>query len=105
MTWNYRLVRRRWPEDYPDVKGSRAHPTVMYEVHEAYYDDQRRVWGMTAEPVDLSFESEEADEEPVDPQTQFARNLAMIAKDIAQAPILNYHEVPEPGAISPGDSQ
>ncbi len=44
MTWNYRLVKR-------PVDGG---PHFTYAIHEAYYNDDGEIWGLTTEPIQLS---------------------------------------------------
>ena len=50
MTWNYRLVKRA--VDTPESLGGGQHYT--YGIHEAYYNDDGEVWGLTTDPVHLS---------------------------------------------------
>ncbi len=50
MTWNYRLVKRA--VDTPESLGGGQHYT--YGIHEAYYNADGEVWGLTQDPVQLS---------------------------------------------------
>lgn len=43
MTWNYRLVRRKF--DSGDV---------VYGVHEAYYNERDRLTSITQDPIDVT---------------------------------------------------
>lgn len=47
MTWNHRVVRKKYPKA---AKGER----VFYGIHEVYYDDKGRVNGVTDEPIRLT---------------------------------------------------
>lgn len=56
MTWNHRVVLRRWPLH----KSERSDPTderervEVHGIHEVYYDEKNRPNGCTMEPVSVS---------------------------------------------------
>ena len=52
MTWNYRLVKR--PVGTPTSLGGGQH--YIYGIHEAYYNEDGEVWGITQTPIELSAE-------------------------------------------------
>jgi hypothetical protein len=87
MTWNYRVVRRLVPSD---VTGG-VQP--LFAVHEAYYDAEGRCWGITERAVSPSG----------DTLKEFRGDFAMYNTDVRRRPVLNYEDVPEPGAINPAD--
>lgn len=78
--WNYRLVRR-----------TRQDGTRTYAIHEAYYDDAGRVWGITEEPVEVFGESWQ----------EARRDLGAMAHAF-RGPVLPWESVPEEGAEAPG---
>lgn len=43
MTWNYRVVRRKYPDG-----------EVLYQMHEVYYDNDGNPDGVSACPVDVT---------------------------------------------------
>lgn len=79
--WNYRLVRQR-------KKGE-----TFYAVHEAYYDDKQRVWGVTENPSPARGDSRD----------EVLEALGRMIVDILRAPVLDYNKVPEKGAKGPGE--
>lgn len=52
MTWNYRLVKRHTKN--PQNLGGNEY--VTYAIHEAFYDEDGKVWSITENPTDLSAE-------------------------------------------------
>lgn len=87
MGWNYRLVRRTYPNAaIPEER-------ELYAVHEAYYGHARRVWGITKDAIPARGTSPE----------EVVKTLEMMLKDIQKAPVLDYDSVPEPGAENPAD--
>jgi len=84
--WNHRVVR--W--NHKDAKP----PCVTYGIHEAFYDDKGRVWGVTERPVEVDGDSLE--------------DLKVGLKWMSSAlkkPILDYDKIPEKGAEGPGPSK
>jgi len=81
--WNYRLIRRR-------MKGE-----TFYAVHEAYYDDNKKVWAITQDPSPARGDSRD----------EVLEALGRMIVDILRAPILDYNKVPEKGAKSPGEEE
>lgn len=78
--WNYRLVRQR-------SKGE-----TYYAVHEAYYDKNQKVWGVTQNPSPARGATRE----------EVLQSLGRMIVDILRAPVLDYNKVPEKGAKGPG---
>jgi hypothetical protein len=77
--WNHRVVKRTF-------EGGE----VIYAIHEAYYDDNKKVWAITEEGVDAHGETME----------ELKQSLEWMQKAL-EAPILDYDKIPEEGAISP----
>lgn len=80
--WNHRVVRRTF-EGYDEVR---------YGIHEAYYDDNGLIWAITKDAV-------EVDAEDMDGLKQ---KLEWMQKAL-ENPILEYDNIPEPGAKGPGE--
>jgi hypothetical protein len=87
MTWNYRVVRRVVPSNL--TGGTEP----LFGVHEAYYDDAGRCYAITAEPVTVIGDSESGIRE----------TLLMMKVGALRRPVLDYDNVPEPGAINPAE--
>lgn len=81
MSWNYRLVRR--------VEDGREY----FAVHEAFYDDAGRVWSITEVPVAASGDS----------RAEALTSLTDMLRDCESAPVIEWDDVPEPGAVNPRD--
>ena len=79
--WNYRLVRRR-------QRGE-----TFYAIHEAYYDDNKKVWAITTDPSPARGSTRD----------EVLEALAKMMNDIFRAPVLEYNKIPERGAKNPGD--
>lgn len=80
--WNYRIVRRKWDKG-PDTFG----------IHEAYYDDKKKVHSITEDSVSPFGETRD----------EVLSCLRMMINDADRAPVLNYEDIPEDGAHDPGD--
>lgn len=46
MTWNHRVCKKTHKCD--------THETVLYGIHEVYYNEKGEVWAVTEEPVTIS---------------------------------------------------
>lgn len=84
--WNHRVVRWNHKDDKP--------PCVTYGIHEAFYDDKGKVWGITERPVEVDADSPKELRETVKWMTSALKH-----------PILDYDKIPEKGAESPGPSK
>lgn len=73
MTWNHRLVRRTYPD---------AAQGVWFGIHEAYYDDDGKIYAITEEPVAPCGEAVEELREEI---SRMARALS--------APVVIYEDV------------
>lgn len=85
MSWNYRIVSQ--PD--PSVEGG-----LYFAIHEVFYDDEGRAWGVTQEPVPVDGESVE---ELIETRIQMF--------EAQKRPVLTMADVPEPGAVNPADKQ
>lgn len=85
MSWNYRIVSQ--PD--PSVEGG-----LYFAIHEAYYDDEGRVWGVTKEPAAVDGESVEG---------LIETRIRML--EAQKRPVLAMADVPEPGAVNPAAKQ
>jgi len=81
MSWDWRVVRRE-----------HENGEATFGVYEAYYDAEGRVWAVTAEPVEAQGETLQELKDELWEQLK-----ALIE------PILNYDDIPEPGAVNPAD--
>lgn len=79
--WTYRLVRRV-------VEG-----VEVFAVHEAYYDAAGKVWSITEGPVEACA--------PTRDETLLC--LATMLADCLEHPVLDFDQIPEPGAEPPAD--
>lgn len=82
MYWNHRIVRRRWTN--PENLGGNT--VVVYGIHEAFYDDNNKVSGITVEPIDLSAEC-----------LNDLKSTWDMVLDAFRAPILDFDKIPEEG--------
>jgi len=80
MSWNWRVVRKT-------VEGK-----AIYAVHEAYYDGSGRIWAVTEESAAAQGGSVKELED------ELRQQLGALDK-----PILDYDDIPEPGAVNPAD--
>lgn len=78
MTWNYRVVKK--PVDTPTSLGGGQH--YIYGIHEAYYNEDGEVWGITQTPIELSAEH----------INELKINWLMLMEAFS-APILNYNDI------------
>jgi hypothetical protein len=83
--WNYRIVR--W-----NHKGNP--PCTTYGIHEAFYDEKNKIWGITEKPVAVDGDS------PKD----LKEGLKWMSSALKK-PILDYDKIPEKGARGPGPSK
>ena len=83
MSWNHRVVKRTWI-DAMDCTEDR------FGVHEAYCDDNGRVFAITEEPVAPCGETLE------ELRVEFERMQRCL-----EYPILDFDKIPEEGAESP----
>jgi hypothetical protein len=79
--WNHRVVRRTFEDD----------DEVRYGIYEAYYDDNGLIWAITEKPVNV-------DADDID---GLRKQLEWMQKAL-EHPILDYNNIPEPGANSSG---
>lgn len=85
MSWNHRVVKRM-------IKGLNEE-VPSFGIHEAFYDKNGRVWGITQEPMDPHGETIE----------ELRQDLEWMMKAL-EHPVLDYDAIPEEGAKGPGDS-
>jgi hypothetical protein len=83
--WMYRIVRRV-------VDGHE-----MFAVHEAFYDAAGKVWSITEGPVAPAGKTR--DEAIADLTAMLADCLG--AQDGTPPPVLDFDQIPEPGAVAP----
>ena len=78
-SWNYRIFKRIYPGCVP--------PNVFYELHEVYYDDDKKILGWTKKPEAGPAESVE----------ELLREVRMKARDAwtCREDILDYEMEPE----------
>ncbi len=82
MSWNYRLVKR--------AVGHPGDGFFAYGIHEAYYNDDGEVWGLTCDPVQLS--ADHINELKID---------WLMLMEAFKAPVLDYDEVSNNSASPP----
>lgn len=82
MTWNYRVVRKRWryPESMRDKLDGEVHDFLA--VHEVYYDSEGKPFNCTVEPRPVSGENVGA----------LRWQLEHMLKALDE-PVLNYDEI------------
>ena len=88
--WNHRVVRRTYPDG-----------SVLLDIHEAFYDDSGLVWGITEDPIAPGVEESCAG---LDIPGETVEDLKKVLNWMIEAcnkPILDYENIPEPGAKSP----
>jgi hypothetical protein len=73
MTWNLRLVK------HTDRRTQR----VWYGIHEVFYNDSGKAWGMTKDPIQLDGESAE----------DVLKYLAMIRHDLKHTRVLDARKI------------
>lgn len=61
MNWNYRIIKHQQP--------------AFFAVHEVFYDDNGKVAGWTADPIDITGET----------KTELLTSLKQITSDIKQS--------------------
>lgn len=52
MSWNHRVVRRIYPNTHMD-------DSIVYQIHEVYYDENGAINSITSEPINIVEESVE----------------------------------------------
>lgn len=52
MSWNHRIIRRIYPNTHMD-------DSILYEIHEVYYDKDGTIGSITKEPISIIEESVE----------------------------------------------
>ena len=50
MSWNHRVVRRFYPNTHMD-------DSILYEIHEVYYDKDGTIGSLTQEPISIMEET------------------------------------------------
>jgi hypothetical protein len=86
MSWNNRVVKRTYPV------GEELHYT--YSIHECYYDVNGKIWAFSSEPDAIVGDTIE----------DVSSGLDLMSKAL-EAPVLNYEELPEVGAVGPDGSE
>ncbi len=86
MTWNYRLVKKHTKN--PEKLGGNEYFT--YAIHEAFYDEDGKVWGITENSINLSAEH----------LNELMISWDMMIEAFGQ-PVLNYDEIGKDGAKGP----
>lgn len=77
MSWNHRIVRRIYPNVHMD-------DSILYEVHEVYYDEEGKIDSITQEPINIM-------EETVD---DLRKTVERLTKCLEQ-PIIDYDTLQE----------
>lgn len=77
MSWNHRVVRRFYPNTHMD-------DSMLYEIHEVYYDDDGMIGSITKEPISIM-------EETVD---DLKKTVERLTKCLEQ-PIIDYETLQE----------
>lgn len=77
--WSYRIIRKK----IGIVK--------YYAIHEAYYDDNGKVWTITENPSEVSGDTPE----------EVVHNLRLMLQDAKKYSVLDYNAIPEKGSTSP----
>ena len=85
--WNYRVVRKVLKSPIKSIPDE-----VRYAIHEAYYDDNKKVWAISKDPVPAYGES---------PEDLMECLTMMIRAASGDVVVLDYDKVPEEGAVSP----
>jgi len=106
MTWNHRIIRHR----HRDKDGSVT--WTNYYITEAYYDENRKVWGITEDPVGVQMEEDWLDpgldgienESIEDGVRRILGEQLEWMRQALSAPILDYDDVPEHGSTDPVDA-
>jgi len=77
MSWNHRVIRRIYPNVHMD-------DSILYEVHEVYYDEEGNIGSITQEPINIM-------EETVD---DLRKTVERLTKCLEQ-PIIDYDTLEE----------
>jgi hypothetical protein len=77
MGWNHRVVRRFYPNTHMD-------DSILYEIHEVYYDKDGTIGSITQEPISIM-------EETVD---DLRKTVERLTKCL-ESPIIDYDTLQE----------
>ena len=77
MGWNHRVVRRFYPNTHMD-------DSILYEIHEVYYDKDGTIGSITQEPISIM-------EETVD---DLRKTVERLTKCL-ESPIIDYETLEE----------
>ena len=77
MSWNHRVVRRFYPNTHMD-------DSILYEIHEVYYDKDGTIGSITQEPISIM-------EETVD---DLRKTVERLTKCL-ESPIIDYETLEE----------
>jgi hypothetical protein len=77
MSWNHRVVRRFYPNTHMD-------DSILYEIHEVYYDKDGTIGSITEEPISIM-------EETVD---DLKKTVERLTKCL-ESPIIDYDTLQE----------
>lgn len=77
MSWNHRVVRRTYPNTHMD-------DSILYEIHEVYYNSDGSINGITEEPIKIR-------EETVD---DLRKTVERLTKCL-ESPIIDYDTLQE----------
>jgi hypothetical protein len=77
MSWNHRVVRRFYPNTHMD-------DSILYEIHEVYYDKDGTIGSITQEPISIM-------EETVD---DLRKTVERLTKCL-ESPIIDYDTLQE----------
>ena len=77
MSWNHRVVRRFYPNTHMD-------DSILYEIHEVYYDKDGTIGSLTQEPISIM-------EETVD---DLRKTVERLTKCL-ESPIIDYDTLQE----------
>lgn len=82
--WNYRVVRKK--DVHADPAENKERVEYFYGIHEAFYDKDGHVWGVTQDSV-----------EPFGENVEELRHSWIMMAEAFGRPILDYDNIPEPG--------
>lgn len=77
--WNYRVIRKKIGGQY------------SFGIHEVFYDDKRRAWSCTQDPVAAGGDSKK----------DVLVSLRMMLLDAIISPTMDFNKIPERGAKGP----
>lgn len=73
------------------MKRKQSDGSFFYAIHEAYYDDNDKVWSITQDPIAARGDS----------KCEVIGDLVRMLSDARRSPVLDYDKVPESGAVDP----